>query len=86
MVGDRGLLTSARINETLRPAGLDWITALRAPAIKALAAEGGPLQPSLFDTRDPRLRAKGFSFLVALSFQAGDRDGWRKTAPCRGGR
>ena len=52
MVGDRGLLTSARIEETLRPAGLDWITALRAPAIKALAAEGGPLQPSLFDQRD----------------------------------
>jgi hypothetical protein len=52
MVGDRGLLTSARIEETLRPAGLDWITALRAPAIKVLAAEGGPLQPSLFDTRD----------------------------------
>ena len=52
MVGDRGLLTSARIEETLRPAGLDWITALRAPAIKALAAEGGPLQPSLFDERD----------------------------------
>lgn len=52
MVGDRGLLTQARIDETLRPAGLDWITALRAPAIKALAAEGGPLQPSLFDERD----------------------------------
>src|SRR5438132_11050216 len=46
--GDRGLLTSARIEQTLRPAGLDWITALRAPAIKQLAAEGGPLQPSLF--------------------------------------
>src|SRR5947207_9101947 len=52
MVGDRGLLTSARIEQTLRPAGLDWITALRAPAIKRLAAEGGPLQPSLFDHRD----------------------------------
>jgi hypothetical protein len=52
MVGDRGLLTSARIRESLRPAGLDWITALRAPAIKALAAEGGPLQLSLFDDRD----------------------------------
>src|SRR5437667_9684763 len=52
MVGDRGLLTSARIAQTLRPAGLDWITALRAPAIKQLAAEGGPLQPSLFDDRD----------------------------------
>jgi hypothetical protein len=52
MVGDRGLLTSARIEQTLRPAGLDWITALRSPAIKQLAAEGGPLQPSLFDDRD----------------------------------
>jgi hypothetical protein len=52
MVGDRGLLTEARIEATLRPAGLDWITALLAPAIKALAAEGGPLQASLFDTRD----------------------------------
>ena len=52
MVGDRGLLTSARIEQTLRPAGLDWITALRAPAIKQLAATGGPLQPSLFDHRD----------------------------------
>jgi Transposase DDE domain len=52
MVGDRGLLTSARIEQTLQPAGLDWITALRAPAIKALAAADGPLQPSLFDDRD----------------------------------
>ena len=52
MVGDRGLLTEARIEQTLRPAGLDWITALRAPAIKALAAAGGPLQLSLFDDRD----------------------------------
>jgi len=52
MVGDRGLLTEARIEQTLRPAGLDWITALRAPAIKALAAAGVPLQLSLFDDRD----------------------------------
>lgn len=52
LVGDRGMLTAARIEQTLRPAGLDWITALRAPAIQQLAAEGGPLQLSLFDTRD----------------------------------
>jgi hypothetical protein len=51
-VGDRGLITSARIEEDLKPAGLDWITALRAPQIRTLAAEGGPLQLSLFDTRD----------------------------------
>jgi Transposase DDE domain len=52
MVGDRGMLTEARLREELGPAGLDWITALRAPAIQALAAEAGPLQLSLFDDRD----------------------------------
>jgi hypothetical protein len=52
LVGDRGMITQARISEELRPAGLDWITALRAPAIQALAAAGGPLQLSLFDERD----------------------------------
>ncbi len=52
VVGDRGMITDARIEQGLRPAGLDWITALRAPAIKDLAAAGGPLQPSLFDTTD----------------------------------
>jgi len=52
LVGDRGMITDARIEETLRPAGLDWITALRAPAIRELAGEGGPLQLSLFDTAD----------------------------------
>ncbi|HUB16899.1 MAG TPA: IS1634 family transposase [Acetobacteraceae bacterium] len=52
LVGDRGMITEARIEQTLRPAGLDWISALRAPAIQQLAAEGGPLQLSLFDRRD----------------------------------
>ena len=52
LVGDRGLITAARIEAELRPAGFDWITALRAPAIQRLAAEGGPLQLSLFDERD----------------------------------
>jgi hypothetical protein len=51
LVGDRGMITSARIAEDLKPAGLDWITCLRAPAIQALAAEGGPLQMSPFDER-----------------------------------
>ena len=51
LVGDRGMITKARIDADVA-AGFDWITALRAPAIKALAAEGGPLQPSLFDERD----------------------------------
>ncbi len=52
MVGDRGMITDARIRDDLEPAGLDWITALRAPSIQQLAADGGPLQLSLFDERD----------------------------------
>src|SRR5271157_1866519 len=52
LVGDRGMITEARIREDLAPAGLDWLTALRAPAIQALAADNGPLQLSLFDERD----------------------------------
>jgi len=52
LVGDRGMITEARIEEDLIPAGLDWLTALRAPAIQALAADDGPLQLSFFDERD----------------------------------
>jgi transposase len=51
LVGDRGMITQARITEDIKPAGLDWITSLRAPAIKALL-QGGALQLSLFDQRD----------------------------------
>jgi hypothetical protein len=51
LVGDRGMITQARIDEDLRPAGLDWITALRAPALQGLVG-GGYLQMSLFDERD----------------------------------
>jgi len=51
VVGDRGMLTNARIREDLQPEGIDWITALRAPQIQALVS-GGALQLSLFDERD----------------------------------
>jgi hypothetical protein len=51
LVGDRGMITAARIDTLLRPAGLDWITALRAPSIRALL-EQGAFQLSLFDERD----------------------------------
>jgi hypothetical protein len=47
LVGDRGMITQARITEDIKAAGLDWITALRAPAINALL-DGGALQMSLF--------------------------------------
>ena len=60
MVGDRGMITSARIDAlnqpeqdgTARPSPYGWITALRAPAIKKLMADDGPLQLSLFDQQD----------------------------------
>ena len=51
LVGDRGMLTSARIRDDLRPAHLDWISALRAPQIKALV-DHGALQLSLFDEQN----------------------------------
>ena len=52
MVGDRGMITSARIEALKDLGGLGWLTALRAPAIAALAADDGPLQLSLFDQTD----------------------------------
>jgi hypothetical protein len=51
LVGDRGMITEARIEEDIKPAGLDWITALRAPQIRALL-DAGAFQLSLFDERD----------------------------------
>ena len=51
LVGDRGMLTSARIRDELRPAQLDWISALRAPQIMALV-DHGVLQLSLFDEQN----------------------------------
>jgi transposase len=51
LIGDRGMITEARLQKTVKPAGLNFITALRAPAIRSLA-EAGMLQLSLFDERD----------------------------------
>ena len=51
LVGDRGMLTEARIREEVEPAGLDWISALRSSAIRQLVASG-TLQMSLFDETD----------------------------------
>ena len=52
MVGDRGMITSARIRALKETGRLSWITCLRAPAIRKLAEGGGPLQLSLFDEQD----------------------------------
>ena len=51
LVGDRGMLTAARLREDVRPQGLDWITALRAPQVKKLVRDGA-LQLTLFDVQD----------------------------------
>ena len=51
LVGDRGMITQARLDQEIKPAGLDWITALRAPAIRALL-DAGAFQLDLFDERD----------------------------------
>jgi len=51
LVGDRGMLTAARLRDDVAPAHLDWITALRAPQVKKLV-RGGDLQLTLFDTQD----------------------------------
>jgi hypothetical protein len=52
MVGDRGMITGTRIDDLRQLDGMDWITALKAPAIAVLAREDGPLQMSLFDERN----------------------------------
>ncbi len=51
LAGDRGMLTRARIKDDVKPAELDWITALRGPSIRALMARGA-IQPALFDNQD----------------------------------
>jgi transposase len=52
MAGDRGMITSARITALKEIPGMAWITCLRAPAIRKLAEDGGPLQMSLSGTQD----------------------------------
>jgi hypothetical protein len=52
MVGDRGMITSARIKDLRELEGMAWITCLRHPAIKKLMAADSPLQLSLFDQQD----------------------------------
>src|SRR5229473_3326832 len=52
MVGDRGMITGTRIDDLRKLDGMGWITALKAPAIAALAEDDGPLQMSLFDTQN----------------------------------
>jgi hypothetical protein len=92
-VGDRGLITEARIREELRPVeGLDWITALRSPQIRALV-ERGTLQLLLFDEQDlasiaAEASLDGF-YVIRTSLPARDSggggDGPHLQEPGRGG-
>lgn len=52
MVGDRGMITTARVDALKQHTDLGWLTCLRAPAIAALASGDGPLQMTLFDQHD----------------------------------
>jgi hypothetical protein len=52
MVGDRGMITGTRIGDLRKLDGMDWVTALKAPAVRKLADDDGPLQMSLFDTQN----------------------------------
>ena len=60
LVGDRGMLTEAGIREQVKPAGLNWISALRSSAIRELV-ESGTVQMSLFDETDLiEIRSKAY--------------------------
>ncbi len=52
MVGDRGMITGTRIADLREREGMEWVTALKAPAIAALAKDDGPLQMTLFDEQN----------------------------------
>ena len=60
LVGDRGMLTEARIREEVAPAGLDWITTLRAPAIRELVSSGAVQRSMLDDTDLAEIRCDAY--------------------------
>ncbi len=68
LVGDRGMITEARIGQDLIPAGLDWLTALGAPAIQALAADNGPLQLSHRHDADAIVLQKKVLICLLIAF------------------
>jgi transposase len=81
LVGDRGMITQARLDEEIKPAGLDWITALRAPAIRELL-EAGAFQLDLFDERDMASITSpeypGERLMVCRNPQLAKRRAWKR--------
>jgi transposase len=67
LVGDRGMITQARITEDLTTAGLDWISALRAPAIKVLR-DTGTLQMSLFKPAPAKAGERDMASITSPDF------------------
>jgi hypothetical protein len=67
LVGDRGMITSAGIRDELKPAGLDWITALRAPQIRALL-DTGAFQLSLFKPAPAQAGERDLAEITAPEF------------------
>jgi transposase len=67
LVGDRGMITSASICDELKPAGLDWITALRAPQIRALL-DTGAFQLSLFKPAPAQAGERDLAEITAPEF------------------
>jgi hypothetical protein len=87
MAGDQGMITGTRIDDLRKLEGMEWITALKAPAIARLAADDGPLQMSLFDTQNfaeishPRLSRRAADLLPQPG--AGRREGAQARQPAR---
>ena len=87
LVGDRGMLTAARLREDVAPAHLDWITALRAPQVKKLV-RGGDLQLTLFDqaalAEIPSPRAQAIAFAGGHAWMTVTGDGVSEIERLRG--
>ena len=78
LVGDRGMLTAARLREDVGPAGLDWITALRAPQVKAPGRDGA-MQMSLFhESYRPRSAPR---IIAASRWRRARTRSWKPSGP-----
>jgi transposase len=83
LVGDRGMIAQSRIDEELKPAALDWITALRSSAIRNLL-DAGAFQLDLFDERDMAAITSpdypGERLMVCRNPELARRRAWKREA------
>jgi DDE family transposase len=78
LVGDRGMITEARITEDIKAAGLDWITALRGPAIKDLL-NSGALQWRAVERAFSTILSKAYVKSSGTVQTLGDHAAWART-------